>query len=125
MALPVIFVIDDDPSVRVAVRRLLLSLSHPVQLFGSAEEFLAQADASACGCVILDVSLPGMNGLQLQQRLSDDAWNLPVIFITALDDDEETRRTALHRGAVAYLQKPFQRERLLQSVHDALQRGRT
>lgn len=119
---PVIFVVDDDPSVLVAVRRLLRSLRHPVELFGSAEEFLARTDPAARGCVILDVSLPGMSGVELQQRLLTEAWKLPVIFITALDDDDgdAARETAIKRGAVDYLRKPFERERLLRSVRVAM-----
>ena len=117
---PVIFVVDDDPSVRIAVRRLLLSLRLPVRLCGSAEEFLAEADSTLCGCVILDMSLPGMNGLELQQRLSAGAWKLRIVFITALEEDEGTREVALRGGAVDYLQKPFERDRLLHSVRLAI-----
>jgi len=115
----VIFVVDDDTSVRTAVRRLLSSLRYPVRLFGSAEEFLAQTDSGACGCLILDVRLPGMTGLQLQQRLCEADWKLPIVFITAHDDDE-SRDLALRRGAVAYLRKPFNRDGLLGGVRRAL-----
>jgi len=115
----VIFVVDDDASVRTAVRRLLLSLRYPVRLFGSAEEFLSNTDSEARGCLILDLRLPGMNGLELQQQLCDRGWKLPVLFITA-HDDEASRDLALRRGAVAYLRKPFDRDRLLGGVRDAL-----
>ena len=117
-----IFVVDDDASVRKAVRRLLLSLHYPVRLFASAEEFLSQTDSGARGCLVLDLRLPGMTGLQLQQRLCDEDWKLPVVFITA-HDDEESRDLALRRGAVAYLRKPFERDRLLGGVRDALGRS--
>jgi len=119
MALPVIFVVDDDASIRRAVRRLLLSLQLPVQMFGSAEEFLANVNSDARGCVVLDVRLPGMSGLQLQQRLCDEEWQLPVIFITA-HDDGDSRDVALRKGATAYLRKPFDRAQLLSSIHRAL-----
>jgi FixJ family two-component response regulator len=118
----VIFVVDDDASVRTAVRRLLMSLRYPVRLFASAEEFLSQTDIAARGCLVLDVRLPGMNGLQLQQQLCDQDWKLPVIFITAHDDDE-SRDLAIRRGAVAYLRKPFNREGLLGGVREALTRS--
>ena len=117
---PTIFIVDDDPSVRIAVERLLRSLRLQTRLFGSAEDFLSQTAAGTIGCIILDVALPGMDGLQLQQRLTRECWSLPVIFITALDDDEATREAAMRQGAIDYLRKPFSRERLLQSVRAAL-----
>jgi two-component system, LuxR family, response regulator FixJ len=121
MASQVIFVVDDDPSVRVALRRLLLSLRLPTRLFGSAEEFLAQTQSAETGCILLDVALPGMDGLQLQDQLARDGRNLPVIFITALEDDDgQTRDAAMRNGAVDFLRKPFERERLLRSVRTAL-----
>jgi FixJ family two-component response regulator len=116
---PVIFVIDDDLSVRDAIRRLLLSLRLPVKLFGSAEQFLAHVTRTARGCLILDLRLPGMSGLQLQQQLIAQEWKLPIIFVTARDD-EETRQTALRQGAIAFLRKPFDRKQFLESVHRAL-----
>ena len=115
----VIFVVDDDASVRTAVRRLLMSLHYPVRLFASAEQFLSQTDSQARGCLVLDLRLPGMTGLQLQQQLCDQDWKLPVVFITAHQDDE-SRDLALRRGAVAYLRKPFERDQLLGSVRTAL-----
>jgi len=120
MALPVIFVVDDDAAIRRAVRRLLLSLRLPVQMFASAEEFLANITSDARGCMVLDVRLPGMTGLQLQQRLSEGEWQLPIIFITAHDDGGESRDAAMRKGATAYLRKPFDRAQLLSSVNRAL-----
>lgn len=121
MDAPTIFVVDDDAAVRTALRRLLLSLRLPVRLFASAEEFLAQTDGGARGCLILDLGLPGMTGLELQERLTGREPPLPVIFITA-HDDPDSRDTALRRGAVGYLRKPFERDRLLAHVRDALGR---
>src|SRR5215213_3101783 len=101
MDAPVIFVVDDDASVRTAVRRLLISVHLPVRMFGSAEQFLAQTDISARGCLILDLRLPGMTGLQLQNQMFAEKWKLPVIIVTAHDDDE-AKDSALRMGAIAF-----------------------
>ena len=124
MMAPAVFVVDDDVSVRTALRRLLLSLHHSVRLFGSAEQFLAHTDRDATGCLILDVRLPGISGLELQQRLAAEHWNLSVIFITA-HDDAQARDTAMSRGAIDYLPKPFECDHLLASVRGALERVTT
>jgi FixJ family two-component response regulator len=116
---PVVYVIDDDASVRTAIRRLLLSLRLPVKLFESAEQFLADADRNSPGCMILDLRLPGMSGLQLQQQLVDDHWHLPVIIVSA-HDDEESRDAAMRNGAIAFIRKPFDRQQFLSSVHAAV-----
>ena len=114
-----VFVVDDDSSIRTAIHRLLDSLRHPVRLFASAEQFIAGTDCQSRGCLILDVRLPGMSGLQLQQWLAEQGRNLPIIFITA-QDDNATRDAALRRGAAEYLSKPFDCDRLLASVRRAL-----
>ena len=119
MASPIVFVVDDDVSIRTAVRRLLLPLRHPVRLFSSAEQFLSRTEPDERGCLILDMRLPGITGLQLQQHLADGGWKLPIIFITA-HDDAETRAAALRCGAIDYLPKPFSCERLLATVRGAL-----
>jgi len=119
MASPIVFVVDDEISVRRAVRRLVSSLPHPVRLFSSAEPFLAETEPGTRGCLILDMRLPGITGLELQQRLADQNWELPVIFISA-HDDPEARATALRRGAIDYLPKPFSCDQLLASVRRAL-----
>ena len=116
---PVIFIVDDDASVRTAIRRLLLSLHLPVRMFGSAEQFLSQTEPGTRGCVVMDLRLPGMSGLQLQQHLAGVEWNLPTIIVTAFDDDA-LRDTALRQGAIAYLRKPFDRQEFLASVHAAV-----
>ena len=115
MASPIVFVVDDDVSIRTAVRRLLLPLRHPVRLFSSAEQFLSRTEPGARGCLILDMRLPGITGLQLQQRMADQNWKLPIIFITA-HDDAETREAALRCGAIDYLPKPFSCDHLLATV---------
>jgi len=122
MDAPTIFVVDDDAAVRTAVRRLLLSTRLPVRLFATAEEFLAHTDSGARGCLIVDLGLPGMTGLELQERLAERGPPLPVVFITAREDPD-ARDTALRRGAVGYLRKPFEREHLLTHVREALGRS--
>src|SRR5687767_11165613 len=102
---PVIFVVDDDASVRTAIRRLLMSVHLPVRMFASAEQFLEQNDRTARGCLILDVRLPGMSGLQLQDELIKRQWKLPVIIVTA-HDEAEAKASALRLGAIAYVSKP-------------------
>ena len=115
-----IYLIDNDAAVRLAVRRLLLPLRAPVRAFASAEQFLREVPRGAEGCLILDVSLSGMTGLQLQERLNESEWRLPVIFTTAHDDDGPSRDAAMRKGAVAYLCKPFDCDVLLAAVRHAL-----
>ena len=115
----VIFVVDDDASVRKAIHRLLKSLLLPVRLFASAEEFLASTRKGARGCLLLDLRLPGMSGLQLLEHLARDQWKLPIVVITAHDDDP-TRDAALRLGAMTVIHKPFDRKEFLTSVHAAV-----
>jgi len=122
MDTPEFFVVDDDASVRKGIRRLLKSLHLAVRLFESAEDFLAQVKPGTVGCLILDIRLPGMTGLQLQEQLVRSNWHLPIIFVTAHDDDE-SRATAMRQGAVAYLHKPFDREHFVDSVNQAISRS--
>jgi FixJ family two-component response regulator len=114
-----ISVIDDDESVRRALRRLIRSFGMNVETFASAEEFLAPRDRRAPACLILDVRMPGMNGLQLQERLAANGVRIPVVFITG-HPDEPARRAALAAGAVEFLQKPFDDRVLLDAVARAL-----
>ena len=114
-----VIVVDDDASVRRAVRRLVSSLQYTVRTFASAEQFLAHTDSGTPGCLILDMRLPGMSGLQLQTQLNAREWRLPIIFVTA-HGDLRSREAALRGGAVNFLDKPFECQVLLQSVRDAL-----
>ena len=116
---PVIFVVDDDAAVRRAVRRLMSSLEYSIRLFASAEQFLSTTDTGTPGCLILDLNLPGMSGLQLQQRLAELAWKVPIIFVTA-HADAGSRDAALRGGAVDYMPKPFDCGKLLTAVSRAL-----
>lgn len=108
-------VVDDDESMRKAVGRLITSFGLGVEVFPSAEEFLDSAHYEDAACLILDVGLPGMSGLELQSRLVASKSDLPIIFITA-HDDEAARLRALQAGAVDFLQKPFREEALLQAI---------
>ena len=116
---PVIFVVDDDASVRDAIRRLLLSLDISIRSFASAEEFLDDTAPGTRGCLILDMRLPGMSGTQLQRHLCKHDWKMPIVFVTA-HDDNKAKEAALRLGALSYLQKPFDRKEFLASVHAAI-----
>jgi len=118
-----IAIVDDDESVREALQSLLKSMGFRAEGFPSAEEFLQSAQISATTCLILDVRMPGMSGLELQRQLAADQRRIPIIFITAHGDDD-TRARALQAGAVDFLAKPFSEEALLTAVHSALGQGR-
>jgi FixJ family two-component response regulator len=120
VATPLISVVDDDHSVRESLARLIRSVGFGVQVFGSAEEFLSAGDARQSDCVILDIRMPGMSGLELQRELSATDRDLPVILITAHGSDEEVRARALAAGAVDYLLKPLREEEVLKAIDEAL-----
>ena len=117
--LPVISVIDDDASVRVATDNLLRSLGYKVQTFASAEEFLRSAGSNDTSCVIADVRMPAMGGVELQARLLGRGNRVPFIFITAFPE-ETIRARALMAGAVCFLTKPFDRLTLIKCLDAAL-----
>jgi FixJ family two-component response regulator len=116
---PLISVVDDDESVRESLSGLIRSVGFGVMVFASAEEFLSSNRLLDTDCLILDVRMPGMNGLELQRRLATSHMSIPVIFITA-HGDEEARVRALNGGAVEYLLKPFSEEALLRAIDAAL-----
>ena len=116
----VICVVDDDVSVRESLEGLMRSVGFAVNTFASAEEFLDSDRLRNTECLILDVRLAGMNGLELQCQLASSHSEIPIIFITSYEDDE-VRARALNRGAVAYLLKPFNDEELLAAIDAALQ----
>ena len=120
MATPLISVVDDDHSVRESLARLIRSVGFGVRVFGSAEEFLSAGLDREPDCLILDIRMPGMNGLELQRELSASDRDLPVIFITAHGSDEEVRARALGAGAVDYLLKPLREEEVLNAIDAAL-----
>jgi FixJ family two-component response regulator len=119
----VVFVVDDDPSMRRSLESLLRSVGHEVRLFASALEFMAAERDDAPGCLLLDVRLPGMSGLAFQQELAKAGISLPIIFITGHGDVPMTVR-AMKAGAVEFLTKPFDDQVLLDAVHAALERDR-
>jgi FixJ family two-component response regulator len=121
--LPLISVVDDDDSIRESLRNLIRSVGFAVNVFASAEEFLNSDHVHNTDCLILDVRMPGMNGLDLQRRLATSHCKLPVIFITA-HGDEELRSRTLNGGAVDYLLKPFSEEALLNAIGAALKSKR-
>ena len=111
---------DDDESVRDAVESLLKSLGYRTEVFASAEDFLRSGQHEERKCVILDIRMPGMSGLELQRRLVAAGSPVRIIFVTA-HADEEARAQAVSAGAVACLRKPFDEEALLRAVESALQ----
>jgi FixJ family two-component response regulator len=114
-----ISVIDDDESVRRTTTRLIESFGFRAAAFDSAENFLGSGHLNDTSCLIVDVQMPGMNGLQLQSQLAAAGSRIPIIFITAFDD-KESRRRAMQAGAIAFLGKPFNDEQLLQGIRLAL-----
>jgi len=117
--LPLISVVDDDDSVRESLSGLIRSVGFGVMVFASAEAFLSSNHLLDTDCLILDVRMPGMSGIDLQRQLVASHRSIPVIFITA-HGDEEARVRALNGGAVEYLLKPFSEEALLRAIDTAL-----
>src|SRR5262249_31588586 len=116
---PVISIIDDDASVRTATARLLRSMGFSAYAFASAKEFLSSPQLSETSCVIADVQMPGMTGVELQDYLIAHDHGMPVIFITAFPHDR-VRERAINAGAICFLSKPFDEARLLECVERAL-----
>ena len=116
-------IVDDDDSVREAINSLLRSVGLRADVFGSAEEFLTSDAVKDTACLILDVRMPGMSGLELQSRLAGTDYKIPIIFITAHASDREARVRALRAGALDFLYKPFTEEVLLKHVYAALRAG--
>ena len=118
---PCISIVDDDVSVREALKSLLESAGFKAEVFASADDFLNSSPLQDTGCLILDVWMPGMGGLELQSALSAAGNPVPIIFITA-HDDKDMRSRALKAGAIDFLHKPFSEEALLNGIHSALER---
>ena len=116
---PLISIVDDDLSVRRSAKRLLRTVGLRAEAFGSAEEFLASGLVDESACLILDLCMPGMNGLQLQLRLAEEGRRIPIIFLTAHFSPEEERQ-ALKAGAVKFLQKPVNKDVLLLAIRQIL-----
>jgi len=120
---PTVFVVDDDPSVRASIQGLLKSASLRSECFGTAEAFLHGKRPEGPSCLILDVNLPGVSGLDFQHQLTDAGIQIPIIFITGHGDIPMTVK-AMKSGAVEFLTKPFDDQELLNAVHQALDRDR-
>src|SRR2546425_8913180 len=113
-------IVDDDDVMRSALQGLMKAVGLPAQAFASAEEFLRSGQQHDAGCLIADIRMPGMSGLELQARLNAERCRMPIIFITA-HGDAKMRMQALRAGAVEFLAKPFDDEALLESVRAALE----
>jgi FixJ family two-component response regulator len=116
----VVAIVDDDDLMRSALHGLLKAVGLPAQAFASAEEFLESGQQQQTGCLIADIRMPGMSGLELQAQLNADHCRIPTIFITA-HGDERMRMQALRAGAVEFLTKPFDNKALIESVRAALE----
>jgi FixJ family two-component response regulator len=110
-----VYVVDDDRAMLRAVSRLLKAHAFDAETFESAEDFELRADPRAALCLVLDIQLKGMSGIELSQRLADDGISAPVIFISA-DDSEATRRATRLAGCVAHLSKPFPAKSLIEAI---------
>ena len=118
-----ISIVDDDASIREALKSLMRSVRFDVDAFASAEEFLASERFNDTACLILDVYLPGMSGFELQNHLNTERRGIPIIFITA-HADEASRQRALKSGAMEFLGKPVRREALFKAIQSAIERNR-
>jgi FixJ family two-component response regulator len=118
-----VFVVDDDASIRDAVRSLLKSVGLRAEGFACTEEFLKATRPEIPSCLVLDVRLPGMSGLEFQEELAKTGIRIPIIFVTAHGDIPMTSR-AMKAGAIEFLPKPFQKKELLDAVHQALEHDR-
>ena len=122
MEKPVVFVVDDDESVCKALKRLMKSAGIKARSLSSAEDFLNQGCHNVPGCLILDVRMPGMNGLELQEKLVKSGSIMPIIFMSA-HEDALAREQAMKAGAIAFLQKPFEDQQLLDVVYSVLNKN--
>jgi FixJ family two-component response regulator len=120
---PIVFVVDDDAPVRRAIKRLVESVGLRVELFGSAMEFMNSSRPNVASCLVTDIRLPGISGLDFQRELALTKNDIPTIFITAHGDIPMTVR-AMKAGAVEFLPKPFRDQDLLDAIHVALERDR-
>ena len=116
---PLVVIVDDDESMRSALDGLMKQAGFQALAFASAEEFLNSGEQERTACLIADIRMPGMSGLDLQSKLNRDRIRIPIIFITALGD-EKMRMQALRAGAVEFLSKPFDDDALLDTVRAAL-----
>ena len=123
MSSTTVFIVDDDPSHRDSLQFLLESVGLEVRSFSSARDFLDRADPETPGCLLLDVRMPGMSGLDLQNELADAKISLPIIFITGHGTVPMSVR-AIKAGAVDFLEKPFDEQDLFNAIHRAIEQDR-
>ena len=124
---PTVFIIDDDASVRKGLSRLLRSAGYTVETYPSAEEFLRREHFDGVGCIVLDVQMPGLSGMDLQEELSKADYHMPIIFVTGHGDIPMSVQ-AMKKGAVDFMTKPFDDKELLRAVENAIEKdglGRT
>ena len=117
-----VFIVDDDEPVRSALRLLMKSVGHDAMTFTSGDEFLASCKPGISGCLILDIRMPGMSGLELQEKLREQGVNIPIIFITG-HGDVPMAVQAMKHGAMEFLQKPFREQDLIDRVNEALEKN--
>jgi FixJ family two-component response regulator len=122
--MPIVFVVDDDVSVRESLESLIRCEGWQPQTFLSADDFLAHPRAATASCLVLDVTMPGLNGLDLQQRIAADRTDMPIIFISGHGDVPKTVR-AMKAGAVEFLTKPFNSDVLLSAIRQAIKRSQS
>jgi RNA polymerase sigma factor (sigma-70 family) len=122
-AVPTVFVVDDDPAVLKGLSRLLRAARLDVATFNSPQEFLERHDPNAPGCLVLDLSMPGLNGLELQEALTTKGSSIPIIFLTG-HGDVPTSVKAMKLGALDFLTKPVNDDDLIKAVHDAIEQDR-
>ena len=116
---PTIFVIDDDPSARKGLSRLVRAAGMKVEVYASATEFLERKHYDGYGCILLDVKMPGLSGLELQEKLAEADYSLPIVFISGHADVPEAAR-AMKKGAVDFLTKPVDRDHLFKAINESL-----
>jgi FixJ family two-component response regulator len=120
---PIIAIVDDDPSVREGLHALLRSAGWNTECFGSAQEFLSAGRAEAPSCVILDLQLPGLSGLDLQKRMAEVDLEIPIVFLTGHGNIPASVQ-AIKAGAIEFLTKPVEEQDLLRAIHEAVERDR-
>jgi RNA polymerase sigma factor (sigma-70 family) len=120
----VVFIVDDDPSMRESLQNLVRSIGLRAKVFASAQDFLRSPHPDRPACLVLDVRMPGLSGLDLQKRMADAGTDIPIIFLTAHADVPMTVR-AMKAGAVEFLTKPMREQDLLDSIQQAMERDRT
>ncbi len=121
---PIVFVVDSDASVRESLELLVRAAGWRAETFATAQEFLARPRSFVPSCLILDVTLPDLNGLELQERIASERTDMPIIFLTSIADIAMTVR-AMKRGALEFLTKPFDAEALLVGIQQAIKRSET